>query len=173
MQRYPPKQCTSVSFYYSSYHTHYCFHIRSQDQFYMSRTEHFGHAPYVSPWPCFRAPGRGGWKNRINLAGKVAKNTVSVLPNILYPYCQTYCIRTAKHSPLKCDLIFHAECLFWWAWIRSVNFLWATATAPIFLHSLSPRPVNIFCHAPMARWHEKRRVCPSLQMCKLHVQYCW
>ena len=122
-----------------SYHTHYCFHIRSEDQFYMSRTEHFGHA---TPWPCFRAPGRGGWKNRINLAGKVAKNTVSVLPNILYPYCQTYCIRTAKHSPLKCDLIFHAECLFWWAWIRSVNFLWATATAPIFLHSLSPRPVN-------------------------------
>ena len=29
-------------------------------------------------------------KNRRNLAGKVAKHTVSVLPNILYPYCQTF-----------------------------------------------------------------------------------
>ena len=52
--------------------------------------------------------------------------------NILYPYCQTYCIRTAKHSSLKCDLIFHAECLFWWAWFCSVHFLWATAPEPIF-----------------------------------------
>ena len=59
----------------------------------------------------------------------------------------------------------NAECLFWWAWFCSVHFLWATAPEPIFLHSLSPRPVNSFFAMRQWRGGTKRDASAQVYKC--------